>query len=70
MKYRGSFPHFECTCGKVDLGGPNGTLIIDGAMHLECQACKRIYRFDCRLKEIEQKREDLIHTPKLTNEES
>jgi len=67
VKYQGSFPRFECKCGKLALGGPKGDLIIDGAMHLECQACKRLYRFDCRLTEIEQKRADL---DTLTNEGS
>jgi hypothetical protein len=67
VKFSGTFPHFECQCGAVKLGGPHGTLVIDGAMHLECQECKRIYRFDCRLQEIKQRREDL---DTLTNEES
>lgn len=67
MKFQGTFPYFECACGKVALGGPDGTLVINGVMHLECQACKSIYQFDCRLKQIEAKREDLV---KLPNEES
>jgi hypothetical protein len=67
MKFEGTMPFFECGCGQVALGGPNGTLVINGALHLECQACKTIYQFDCRLKQLKFKRADL---ESLTNEES
>jgi hypothetical protein len=60
MKFEGHLPCFECACGEIALGGPKGTLVIDGQLFAECQKCEAIYKFDCRLQQQSFKRGDLI----------
>lgn len=59
MQFSGHMPKFECQCGKIELGGAQGTLVVNGQLMLECGSCSKIYRFDCRLEEQTFTREDL-----------
>jgi len=68
MRFSGFFPKFECSCGELALGGQSGTLVIDGGLFLECQACKKIYKFDCRLQEQSFTRDLLVPVKEQDNE--